>query len=77
MDEAGSRVKLKQYRLPALARILDYQLRELRKTKQAAVRAQEFELAGRLRCSELLLLTQIETIISSQSQTSNQPNGQS
>lgn len=49
IDEAGSMVKLRNQKLPAEARDLDKQLKELTRDKEAAVRGQDFERAGQLR----------------------------
>merc|ERR1711998_35729 len=62
IDEAGSRVRLKHSQLPAEARELDRQLRNLLKEKEAAVRAQDFEKAGQLRDNEMELKAQIQAI---------------
>ena len=47
IDEAGSRVRLMSFRLPAVAKQLEDEKRELLKSKDAAIRSQDFELAGK------------------------------
>lgn len=64
IDEAGSRVRLKNALLPEEARELDKELRALLKEKDAAVRGQDFEKAGSLRDREMELKTQIQAIAS-------------
>ena len=49
IDEAGSRVRLRNSALPEAAREKDKELRALLKEKEAAVRGQDFEKAGSLR----------------------------
>jgi ATP-dependent Clp protease ATP-binding subunit ClpC len=71
IDEAGSRVRLMNYRLPDAALELDQELRELLKEKDAAVRLQNFEQAGELRDREMEIRAQISAIVQS---TKRQPN---
>ena len=70
IDEAGSRVRLMNYRLPDAALELDQELRELLKEKDAAVRLQNFEQAGELRDREMEIRAQISAIVQS---TKRQP----
>jgi ATP-dependent Clp protease ATP-binding subunit ClpC len=63
IDEAGSRVRLRQAQLPDDARELDKQLRLLLSDKEAAVSEQDFEKAGTLRDKEVELKAQIQAII--------------
>jgi ATP-dependent Clp protease ATP-binding subunit ClpC len=63
IDEAGSRVRLRQAQLPDDARELDKQLRLLLSDKEAAVSEQDFEKAGILRDKEVELKAQIQAII--------------
>ena len=63
IDEAGSRVRLMSFRLPAVAKQLDEEKRELLKSKDAAIRSQDFELAGKLRVRELEINAQIQAVI--------------
>jgi len=63
IDEAGSRVRLMSFRLPAVAKQLEDEKRELLKSKDAAIRSQDFELAGKLRLRELEINAQIQAVI--------------
>jgi len=65
IDEAGSRVRLMNYRLPDAAIELDQELRELLNEKDSAVRVQNFERAGELRDREMEIRAQITAIIQS------------
>jgi ATP-dependent Clp protease ATP-binding subunit ClpC len=62
IDEAGSRVRLMSSQLPAAATELDQELRELLKSKDEAVRSQDFEKAGQLREREMEIKAQINAI---------------
>ena len=68
IDEAGSRVRLMNYRLPEAALELDQELRDLLKDKDASVRLQNFENAGQLRDREMEIRSQISAIIFSTKQ---------
>ena len=65
IDEAGSRVRLLNSQLPAAAKELDQELREILKTKDEAVRGQDFEKAGQLREREMEIKAQINAIAQS------------
>jgi len=65
IDEAGSRVRLMNSQLPAAAKELDQELREILKTKDEAVRNQDFEKAGQLREREMEIKAQINAIAQS------------
>ena len=62
IDEAGSRVRLLNSKLPPAAKELDKQLREVQKEKEIAVREQDYNKAGELRDKEVELREQIRTI---------------
>jgi ATP-dependent Clp protease ATP-binding subunit ClpC len=62
IDEAGSRVRLLNSKLPPAAKDLDRQLRDVQKQKEQAVREQDFTKAGDLRDQEVELRNQIRTI---------------
>jgi len=62
IDEAGSRVRLMNSQLPAAAKELDEELRTLLKSKDEAVRNQDFEKAGQLREQEMEIKAQINAI---------------
>merc|ERR1712100_992526 len=49
IDEAGSRVRLMNSQLPAAAKELDQELKGILRSKDEAVRSQDFEKAGQLR----------------------------
>lgn len=53
VDEAGSRVRLMNSQLPAEAKELDKELRQVLKAKDEAVRSQDFDKAGELRDREM------------------------
>jgi ATP-dependent Clp protease ATP-binding subunit ClpC len=63
IDEAGSRVRLMNSKLPPAAKEVDKQLREIQKQKDEAVREQDFTKAGELRDREVELREQIRTIL--------------
>ena len=63
IDEAGSRVRLMNSKLPPAAKEVDKQLREIEKQKDEAVREQDFTKAGELRDKEVELRDQIRSIL--------------
>lgn len=63
IDEAGSRVRLMNSKLPPAAKEIDKQLREIQKEKEEAVREQDFTKAGELRDKEVELRDQIRSIL--------------
>jgi len=65
IDEAGSRVRLMNSKLPPAAKEVDKQLRDVQKQKEDAVRAQDFAKAGELRDKEVELRQQIRSILQS------------
>jgi ATP-dependent Clp protease ATP-binding subunit ClpC len=65
VDEAGSRVRLMNSKLPAAAKEVDKQLRQVQKQKEDAVRQQDFIKAGELRDREVELREQIRSILQS------------
>ncbi|MEM9945169.1 MAG: ATP-dependent Clp protease ATP-binding subunit [Cyanobacteria bacterium P01_D01_bin.36] len=62
IDEAGSRVRLLNSQLPAAAKELDKELRQVLKDKDNAVRSQDFDKAGELRDREMEIKSEIRTI---------------
>jgi len=74
IDEAGSRVRLMNSQLPAAAKELDQELRELLKSKDEAVRSQDFEKAGQLREREMEIKAQINAIALSKKGASEDAN---
>ena len=71
VDEAGSRVRLMNSKLPPAAKEVDKQLRAVQKEKETAVREQDFTKAGELRDKEVELREQIRSIL--QSRKDEQP----
>ncbi len=63
IDEAGSRVRLMNSKLPPAAKEVDKQLRTVQKEKEDAVRDQDFAKAGELRDKEVELREQIRSIL--------------
>ncbi|MCT0226016.1 ATP-dependent Clp protease ATP-binding subunit [Synechococcus sp. CS-1328] len=63
IDEAGSRVRLLNSKLPPAAKEVDKQLRGVQKEKEDAVRQQDYTKAGELRDKEVELREQIRTIL--------------
>ncbi|SBO42897.1 ATP-dependent Clp protease ATP-binding subunit [Cyanobium sp. NIES-981] len=63
IDEAGSRVRLMNSKLPPAAKEVDKQLRAVQKQKEEAVREQDFTKAGELRDREVELREQIRSIL--------------
>ena len=68
IDEAGSRVRLLNSKLPPEAKEVDKELRSVQKEKEDAVREQDFTRAGELRDKEVELREKIRTLL----QTSRQ-----
>ncbi|MCS5699313.1 ATP-dependent Clp protease ATP-binding subunit [Cyanobium sp. FGCU-52] len=75
VDEAGSRVRLMNSKLPPAAKEIDKQLREVQKQKEDAVREQDFTRAGELRDKEVELREQIRSIL--QARKDEEPAGES
>jgi ATP-dependent Clp protease ATP-binding subunit ClpC len=65
IDEAGSRVRLLNSKLPPAAKEVDKELRQVQKDKENAVREQDFTRAGELRDKEVELREQIRTLLQS------------
>ena len=74
IDEAGSRVRLMNSQLPGAAKELDQELREILKSKDEAVRSQDFEKAGQLREREMEIKAQINAIAQSKKGASKEAN---
>ncbi|WP_036917931.1 MULTISPECIES: ATP-dependent Clp protease ATP-binding subunit [unclassified Prochlorococcus] len=68
IDEAGSRVRLLNSKLPPEAKQVDKELRKIQKEKEEAVREQDFTQAGELREKEVDLRNQIRSILDSSKQ---------
>merc|ERR1711966_371707 len=65
IDEAGSRVRLMNSKLPPAAKEVDKELRAVQKEKEDAVREQDFNRAGELRDKEVELREKIRTLLQS------------
>lgn len=63
VDEAGSRVRLLNSKLPPAAKEVDKELRKVQKDKENSVREQDFTKAGELREKEVELREKIRTIL--------------
>ncbi|MCL8206469.1 MAG: ATP-dependent Clp protease ATP-binding subunit [Actinomycetia bacterium] len=63
VDEAASRVRLKSFVAPPDLKRLEERLEELRKEKEAAVQAQEFEKAAQMRDEEQRLRNQLNELM--------------
>lgn len=74
IDEAGSRVRLINSQLPAAAKELDKELRQVLKEKDEAVRSQDFDKAGELRDREMEIKAEIRSI--AQSKKNGDANGE-
>ncbi|OQY75931.1 MAG: Clp protease ClpC, partial [Ignavibacteriales bacterium UTCHB3] len=61
IDEAGSRVHMRNYEVPENILKLEEQAEEIRKQKVAVVKQQDYEEAARLRDAERTLLAKLET----------------
>ena len=70
IDEASSRVRLKNYKYPEAAIQLEKELRQLIREKDESVRSQNYEKAGELRDREMELRGQINAIVKTQSAAS-------
>merc|ERR1711965_453600 len=65
IDEAGSRVRLLNSKLPPAAKEVDKELRAVQKDKEDAVRDRDFSRAGELRDKEVELREKIRTLLQS------------
>jgi ATP-dependent Clp protease ATP-binding subunit ClpC len=76
IDEAGSRLRLRNSQLPPAAKELNKELRQVTKDKEEAVKAQDFDRAGKLRDRELEIEAQLKAIAQnkkSEANTANSP----
>ena len=67
IDEAGSRVRLLNSKLPPEAKEVDKELRKVQKEKEEAVREQDFNQAGELREKEVVLRDKIKNLLQNNS----------
>ncbi len=65
IDEAGSRVRLINSKLPPEAKQIDKELRQIQKQKEESVRDQNFDQAGQLREKEMELSAKIKKVLES------------
>ncbi len=63
IDEAGSRVRLLNSKLPPEAKEVDKELRKIQKEKEEAIRGQDFTQAGELREKEIALRDKIKNLL--------------
>ncbi len=63
IDEAGSRVRLLNSKLPPEAKQIDKELRQIQKQKEESVRDQNFDQAGQLREKEMELSAKIKKVL--------------
>lgn len=63
IDEAGSRVRLINSKLPPEAKQIDRELRQVQKQKEESVRDQNFDQAGQLREKEVELSAKIKEVL--------------
>jgi len=68
IDEAGSRVRLLNSKLPPEAKEVDKELRKIQKEKEEAVRNQDFTQAGELREKEVSLRGKIKELLENNKQ---------
>lgn len=66
IDEAGSRVRLINSKLPPEAKLIDKELRLIQKQKEESVRDQNFDQAGQLREKEMELSAKIKEVLVNQ-----------
>ena len=69
IDEAGSRVRLINSKLPPEAKQIDKELRQIQKQKEESVRDQNFDQAGQLREKEIELSAQIKELLDNKKET--------
>ena len=71
IDEAGSRVRLINSKLPPEAKQIDKELREIQKQKEESVRDQNFDKAGQLREKEIELSAKIKEVLDNQKESTS------
>ena len=74
IDEAGSRVRLINSKLPPEAKKIDRELRQIQKQKEESVRDQNFDQAGKLREKEIELTTKIKELLENKKETTTKDN---
>ncbi len=71
IDEAGSRVRLINSKLPPEAKQIDRELRQVQKQKEESVRDQNFDQAGQLREKEMELSAKIKQVLDNKKESSS------
>ncbi len=72
IDEAGSRVRLINSKLPPEAKQIDKELRQVQKQKEESVRDQNFDQAGQLREKEIELSAKIKELLENKKESIDQ-----
>ena len=72
IDEAGSRVRLMNSKLPPEAKQLDKELRQIQKQKEESVRDQNFDQAGELREKEMELSAKIKEVLENKKESASE-----
>ncbi len=72
IDEAGSRVRLINSKLPPEAKQIDKELRQIQKQKEESVRDQNFDQAGQLREKEMELSAKIKEVLENKKESVNE-----
>jgi len=71
IDEAGSRVRLINSKLPPEAKQIDKELRQVQKQKEESVRDQNFDQAGQLREKEMELSAKIKEVLDNKKESTD------
>ncbi len=71
IDEAGSRVRLINSKLPPEAKQIDRELRQVQKQKEESVRDQNFDQAGQLREKEMELSAKIKEVLGNKKESTD------
>jgi ATP-dependent Clp protease ATP-binding subunit ClpC len=72
IDEAGSRVRLINSKLPPEAKQIDKELRQIQKQKEESVRDQNFDQAGQLREKEMELSAKIKEVLENKKESATE-----
>jgi len=72
IDEAGSRVRLINSKLPPEAKQIDKELRQIQKQKEESVREQNFDQAGQLREKEIELSSKIKEVLENKKESTTE-----
>ncbi len=72
IDEAGSRVRLINSKLPPEAKQIDKELRQIQKQKEESVRDQNFDQAGQLREKEMELSARIKEVLENKKESTSE-----